>query len=724
MPRGPVDIGADFNGGSTGRWFYDYRDLTEFFTKGKNEIAVEVFHRWPIDWTVSRGHPGLIFEAEVSLHDGSKQMVATDPSWKAAPADWITAENGLTFYAGLEPPGWRIAGFDDSKWNACEVTKDLWSPLIPSEIPPLMEARYPILRIENVRGGVKVPNDAAKNGRGITVTGDGSFTVVFDRVLSAYPTLKLKGGKAARVTIRAHRQSQMVLGGGEQCYEWPFMDEIAPAFTVSFSGVTEPVEVEDVGANFTSQPVDYVGSFECSDEKLNKIWKASRWAVQICMQTHHLDSPNHQEPIADPGDYVIEAMVSYYAFGQPWLARQDIRKFAWLLKSEKYRNFHTSYAFYWLDMLSAYGRYSGDESLSKEMAPYVFALIDSRAAWVGFEGLVTEAPNYMFMDWVNIGGFNCHHPPAVIGQGYLTALYAGGLMSAFTYSAWYAEDSRTEKYIALGEECKEAFNRELWVETKGLYRDGKPFLTSVEPGRWLPADRDIETFSPHVNVLAVLCGLTPREKQKAIMEKVMSRQPLNTQPWFMHWVFAALDHVNLFDKYGTQQLRRWEVVPETQSFREMWHGGDLSHGWCSTPLVQMSSRILGVTLGHHEYGVEKKSSPAKGAKRSTIWHNVIDIHPRFCDLAWAKGTVPTSLGLVAVSLNAERGRRTVDVELPNGVEGQVFLPSTGLSNPVAILDGTVQKPVHYPRYPTDFVVSTPPGWHHLELRDGKAHREK
>ena len=29
-------------------------------------------------------------------------------------------------------------------------------------------------------------------------------------------------------------------------------------------------------------------------------------AVQICLQTHHLDSPNHQEPISDPGDYVIE----------------------------------------------------------------------------------------------------------------------------------------------------------------------------------------------------------------------------------------------------------------------------------------------------------------------------------------------------------------------------------------------------------------------------------
>ena len=75
----------------------------------------------------------------------------------------------------------------------------------------------------------------------------------------------------------------------------------------------------------------------------------------------------------------------------------------------------------------------------------------------------------------------------------------------------------------------------------------------------------------------------------------MAEKPLNTQPWFMHWVFQAIDHAGLFDQYGTPQMRRWNIVSETQSFHEMWNGGDLSHGWCSTPLVQMSSRVLGVT---------------------------------------------------------------------------------------------------------------------------------
>ena len=65
VSRGPVDIGRDYAGGDTRRWFYDYRDLTPYFTKGKNVIAAEVFRHWPIGSTVSRGQPGFLFEAEV-----------------------------------------------------------------------------------------------------------------------------------------------------------------------------------------------------------------------------------------------------------------------------------------------------------------------------------------------------------------------------------------------------------------------------------------------------------------------------------------------------------------------------------------------------------------------------------------------------------------------------------------------------------------------------------
>ncbi len=623
VSRGPADIGRDYAGGSTHRWFYDYRDLTPFFHKGRNVIAAEVFRKGP--GGVSRGQPAFLFEAQAD-----KLTIKSDATWRDIPSNVGMAN-------------WQASEFNDGPWSAAIAVQNIWEPLVASEIPPLMEARYPATRIEGL-------------SENRVFTKDGSFKVVFDRVLSGFPQVKVRGGKGARVTLKAHGSAAFVLSGGEETLEHPFMTEIVPAFTVELKNVTEPVEILDADAVFTSQPVEYRGTFECSDESLNRIWKVSRWAVQICLQTHHLDSPNHQEPISDPGDYLIEAMVNNYAFAQPWLTRQDVRKFAWLLKDENYHNFHTSYSIGWLQMLMDYYDYTGDKSLVEEMAPYIHELLDTYASWRGKNGLISEAPNYMFMDWVTIGGFGCHHPPAVIGQGYLTAFYYHGLAMASRVAAMMGDTARVTKYAKQRNEIAAAFNRELWVPETGLYRDGKPFQTSVKPGKWLPADKDIETFSPHVNLLAVLYNLAPKNLHAAIVEKVLAEKPLNTQPWFMHWVFQALDHAGLFEQYGTEQMRRWQIVPETQSFREMWKGGDLSHGWCSTPLVQMSARILGVTPA------------APGFK-------TLAIRPSLCDLRWAKGTVPTPNGDVTVAWKRVDEILQLDVTLPAGTEADIILPA-------------------------------------------------
>ena len=649
VSRGPVDMGRDYDGGNTHRWFYDYRNLTPYFTKGKNVIAAKV-----------SGRPAFLFESEMTLPGQQKVTVKSDASWHAIPAQATTE--------------WLKAGFDDAAAPAAQVVPNIADPLVASEIPPLMEASYPVARMEGL------PADKR-------FTKDGSFKVVFDRVLSAYPTLKVRGGKGAQVNIKAHREASFTLAGGEQSLECSAMTEIAPAFTVEFSHVTEPIEVLDAGATFTSQPVAYRGTFECSDEALNRLWKVSRWTVQICLQTHHLDSPNHQEPICDPGDYVIEAMANNYAFAQPWLTRQDVRKFGWLLKDRNYHNFHTSYSIGWLQMLMDYYDFTGDKSLVDEMAPFVHELLDTYATWRGKNGIISEAPNYMFMDWVSIGGFECHHPPAVIGQGYLTAFYYHGLLMAARVAALQGDAARVAKYAQLRKDIAVAFNRELWNEQKGLYRDGKPFQTSVKPYQWLPADKDIETFSPHVNLLAVLYDLAPKDRQAAITDKVLAEKQLNTQPWFMHWVFQAIDHAGLFGTYGTAQMRRWQIVPETQSFREMWNGGDLSHGWCSSPLIQMSSRVLGVTP-------------------LTPGFNTLAIRPQLCDLTWAKGSVPTPHGDVNVAWALTANNLTLEVNIPADTEADVSVPTSNFEQPAIELDGLSTAAVaHLAAGPHRFVVT-------------------
>ncbi len=86
LSRGKVNKNGEYQGGTTGRWFYDTRDLTAFFKKGLNVISVEVFQEWPIIFTVSTGVHAFIFESEIKIPGKKKIILKTGPVWRGIPA--------------------------------------------------------------------------------------------------------------------------------------------------------------------------------------------------------------------------------------------------------------------------------------------------------------------------------------------------------------------------------------------------------------------------------------------------------------------------------------------------------------------------------------------------------------------------------------------------------------------------------------------------------------
>jgi len=122
----------------------------------------------------------------------------------------------------------------------------------------------------------------------------------------------------------------------------------------------------------------------------------------------------------------------------------------------------------------------------------------------------------------------------------------------------------------------------------------------------------------------------------------------------MHFVFGALAHASLFERYGVPAMRRWSINPETGTASEMWGTGDFSHGWTGSPLIQMSSRMLGVTP-------------------TAAGFMTVAIRPLPSGLEWAHGTVPTPHGRVEVSWRQTGSDMSVRVSLPDGVTGEAFL---------------------------------------------------
>lgn len=676
--RGSADPGRDFVGATSGHRFYETRDLTPLFHQGKNAVATELY-----------GSNKLLLELLVEYPDGQKVTFMTDATWKGIASPYLL-KTKLTeadlkllggkprsiplFDAAAEPLGWLQAGYDDSKWPECSVTEAPKEELVMSELPPLMEVRYPYFEITNIQGDVTLPKEPLKPltpGNPIIVKEDGQFSVHFDKIMAGRCGIKVKGTKGAKILLLSNetgatggsRVYQLVLRDGVQTFESRDYYALGTV-TVVVRNATTPVEILDVTADFLSQPVEYLGSFSCSDEELNRLYKSGRWSTQICMITHHLDSPQHQEPISDYGDYLIADLVNYYTMGNnPWLARQDLRKWAWVMEKANYQTFHTSYIFYWLQSLLNYYDFTGDEALLKELTPNVHAVMDRFTFYIGKNGIISEAPNYMFMDWVRVHddkdpkiSFSCHHPPAVIGQGYMTALFYQALGDAIRISQLSGDSTHVEKYEKLRKQVEKSYGNELWNPDRGLYRDGKPFLTSVSTNKWMPSDVAMESFSVQNNALATLAGLVPKDRQSHVMEATMTNTNWDVTPYFMHFVFNALDQADLFGKYGVQKMHDYKVIPETQTVREMGPDkGDYSHGWIATPAYQMPSKILGI----------RPISPGFGS---------VLIKPETCGLSWAKGSVPTPQGEVDVSWRVEGDKFTLDVTIPAGTTARIAVP--------------------------------------------------
>ncbi len=719
VSRGPADPGTDeylFTHWSH-QWLYNQVDVGPYLHAGVNSIAAEVVNGGILP-SFSLGHPGFALEATIALAGGTPIVIPTGSDWKVKAMEsysegTLTAllpkppakdsPRGILYDARLDDPAWRSAAPRGEGWGSAQPIDSIWGPLMPSQIPEAMEAVWPAESIEEATANVTSTAPFSELGHSIRVGGDGGFDLYFGRVLSGYLSMKVTGAAGTVVTLEpvetqqngALRPAQITLRDGETIFEYPLLDSFSRVH-VKISHATKPVEFADLRATFASQPVQYRGSFTSSDPYLNRLWTTARWLLQICMQDHYLDSPGHQEPIGDFGDYLIESLENDYAFNEPWLARQDMRKFAGVLDNAGSVNFHTSYSLLWLQMLMDYYDHTGDESLLRELKPTVDRLLDHFATFKGANGLLSEAPNYMFMDWVMIDGFQTHHPPAVIGQGYLTAFYYRALADGARLARLTADDARATKYEKLRADIHTAFNRELWDERAGLYRDGKPFQNHQKDPNWLPEDKDIVTHSAQGNSLAVLYDLAPAERQKGIMERLSLNPPMNVQPYFMHFVLAAEAHAGVFDRYAWTQMQRWHLNLETKTFNENWYGGDWSHAWGGTPLIQMSARILGV------------EPAAPGFKK-------ISIRPQICGLHFAQGVVPTQMGDVKVSWTKTDTAFTLDITAPQGTGLEVTLPETDIEKPVLVVDGAISS---LPFGPGMKTVLTG-GEHHLILRSQK-----
>ena len=405
---------------------------------------------------------------------------------------------------------------------------------------------------------------------------------------------------------------------------------------------TAAVEVQGVRAVSILRPLERVGSFRCSDDRLNRIWEVGARTVHLCMQDYLWDGIKRDRMVWI-GDTHPEATVISAVFGEVDVvpasldfARDETPLPGWM-------NDISAYSLWWVivhrDWYLRYGRLD----YLQEQRGYLKGLIDHLLRHIDDHG--REAlPKPRFLDWPTSGD------PVALHAG-LQSLMTLGLSAA------------AELLEALREHT-----------AAGRCRDG-----CVRLRRHVLAAPGVK----QANAMLALAGLYDPVTAN---RNELARDPLTgLSTFYGYYVLEARalagDFTGCLDvirNYWGGMLDRgattfWEdfdlrwlddsgrIDAPTPAGKKDLHadfGGycytglrhSLCHGWAAGPTAWLSEHILGVV----------PLTPGFAKAR---------VRPNWAGLDWVSGSYPTPHGPIHVELKRSAdGTPQVKVDVPSGVE--------------------------------------------------------
>ena len=313
--------------------------------------------------------------------------------------------------------------------------------------------------------------------------------------------------------------------------------------------------------------------------------------LKLCMQRIFLDSPAHHEGLGCTGDYRIGANIAALAYGETSLAQADLFRTALLLRQQK-KMFHTSYELCFVLMMQEYLEHSRSDRLVRACYDAVRIVFEHFKSMTGKEGLISEAENYLFIDWATDGGITYHHPPADRGAAAMTALWYGALGAMRRIAERIGKTADAEEFGREADRVRRSFNRYLWDPEKRAYADGIPGMSHKKPNGWpLPPEGSRKICSNIGNIMALAFGLPEDERLgMELLQRVLKGEfPIQQSIYYMEYLFMAAERYRLPVRDKLELLSRWKPFLK-EGIRESWFAGDYSHMWSASPACWMRKK--------------------------------------------------------------------------------------------------------------------------------------
>jgi alpha-L-rhamnosidase len=464
------------------RVFYVTRDVTSQIKRGRNAVGV-----WLGDGRYSWGGnpPKLLFQLEVDYADGSRETICSDSSWRLtvrSPILYNNEYNGEEYDARREIPGWASPGFDDSPWKPGAIVAGPRGILSAQMINPIrvVEIIKPI-SMKEIKPGVFI-YDLGQNMAGrcrLKVSGPAGTRVTLRHAEMLYPDGSLN---AANIRSAKATDIYTLKGGGKEIYE--------PRFTyhgfrfVELTGFPGQPTLDSIEACVVNDDVVSAGEFSCSQPMINRIYHNIVCGVRSTYRSIAADDPARDERVGWMGDRVAECRGETYSYD----VAAFYAKWAQDMADEQHPNGSIS------DVCPSYwGLYTdnvtwpcgailipgmlhdqyADREIIRRVYPNMVKWIDHMTAYIT-NGIITRDT---YGDWcvppedpklIHSKDPARQTAPAILASSYF--YHCLQLMSGYAKLVGKPEDE--QRFNALAEKLKTAFNEQCYNREKGYYDNG------------------------------------------------------------------------------------------------------------------------------------------------------------------------------------------------------------------------------------------------------------
>ena len=320
------------------RILYNKYDISKLLNSGKNCIGVMLgngnynIHEkniWNFDTASWRDDVKVIGQIEIVYESGETETVVTDSSWKTyidGPIVYNIPRGGEIYDARKEISDWNLPGFSDENWISARIARSpggileeniYINPKIIREIKPISKNKKNVYDFgENTTGWVK-----------ISVSGEEGSEVHLHYGERLYDDGRLNNEGINKFNLEdglKHEEVYILKGVGTEEHHPVFNFHGFRYVYLETKGKINNIELT---AQVVYTDLKTVGSFECSDEMLNRIHEASVRSTLTNMLSVPMDCP-HREQNGWTGDAYFSAQQSIMNFDmklfyEKWLG--DIR---------------------------------------------------------------------------------------------------------------------------------------------------------------------------------------------------------------------------------------------------------------------------------------------------------------------------------------------------------------------------------------------------------------